>query len=92
MPIVVEGAGDVGQCVVPAVENVVVGQADPRVQRWQRRLEPVQRRVAGGCHLTRDIPAALTDAGFEITDLDRFYQRGTPKTFGAMSLGGARAR
>lgn len=65
---------------------------DPRVQRWQRRLEPLQRRVAGGCHLTRDIPAALTDAGFEITELDRFYQRGTPKTFGAMSLGGARSR
>jgi ubiquinone/menaquinone biosynthesis C-methylase UbiE len=64
---------------------------DSRVQRWQHRLEPIQRRVAGGCHLTRDIPAALTDAGFTITDLDRFYQRGTPRTFGAMSLGTAHA-
>ncbi|WHU45871.1 methyltransferase domain-containing protein [Gordonia sp. L191] len=38
------------------------------------------------------IAAALTDAGFEITEFDRFHHRGTPKTFGAMSLGGARAR
>ncbi|MGC4934059.1 class I SAM-dependent methyltransferase [Gordonia sp. DT30] len=64
---------------------------DESVRRWQHRLEPMQRRIAGGCHLTRDIPAAIADAGFEITDLDRFYQPGTPKFFGALSLGGARA-
>ena len=40
-----------------------------RVARWQRRQDPVQRRVAGGCHLSRDIPALVTDAGFEITML-----------------------
>ena len=40
-----------------------------RVARWQRRLDPVQRRVAGGCHLSRDIPALVTHAGFEITML-----------------------
>lgn len=31
---------------------------DPGVQRWQRRLEPVQKRLAGGCHLTRVDPRA----------------------------------
>ena len=36
------------------------------VRRWQRRLEPVQRRVAGGCHLTRDVPALVRSAGFEV--------------------------
>ena len=40
---------------------------DPRVARWQRRLDPIQRRVAGGCHLSRDVPALVTHAGFEIT-------------------------
>lgn len=39
------------------------------VARWQRRLEPVQRRVAGGCHLTRDIPALIDAAGFSISEL-----------------------
>lgn len=34
---------------------------DPVVRRWQHRLEPVQKRVAGGCHLTRD-PVALVNA------------------------------
>ena len=41
---------------------------DERVRRWQGRLEPVQRRVAGGCHLTRDPEVLLRGAGF---DLDR---------------------
>ncbi|AZG48145.1 class I SAM-dependent methyltransferase [Gordonia insulae] len=60
---------------------------DEAVRRWQRRLEPIQRRVAGGCHLTRDIPGSLTDAGFTVTTVDRFYQPGTPKSFAAMNLG-----
>lgn len=42
---------------------------DPRVARWQHRLEPAQRRLAGGCHLTRDMPSLVTEAGFEVTDL-----------------------
>lgn len=33
-------------------------------QRWQRRLDPVERRVAGGCHLTRDVPALLAREGW----------------------------
>ncbi len=42
---------------------------DTGVARWQRRLDPLQRRVAGGCHLSRDVPALVTAAGFEITTL-----------------------
>ncbi len=60
---------------------------DARVQRWQRRLEPVQKRVAGGCHLTRPIPALLTAAGFTIVELDVFYEVAAPKTLAALSLG-----
>ncbi len=43
------------------------------VQTWQRRLEPLQRRVAGGCHLTRDVPEMLRAAGFELERLDADY-------------------
>ncbi|WP_110180566.1 class I SAM-dependent methyltransferase [Nocardioides solisilvae] len=39
---------------------------DPVVARRQRRLEPVQRRVFGGCHLTRDVPALVADAGLTL--------------------------
>ncbi|NML17029.1 class I SAM-dependent methyltransferase [Azohydromonas caseinilytica] len=37
---------------------------DEPVARWQRRLEPYWSRIAGGCHLTRDIPRLLAEAGF----------------------------
>ena len=38
---------------------------DAGVARWQHRLDPVQRRVAGGCHLSRDIPALVAGAGLD---------------------------
>ena len=60
---------------------------DDKVQRWQHRMEPVQKRIAGGCHLTRQIPDLLRDAGFTISELDVFYEKGAPKTLGADSLG-----
>lgn len=62
---------------------------DERVRRWQRRLEPVQKRVAGGCHLTRPVTTMLTSAGFVLTDLDVFYEKGAPKSLGALTLGTA---
>lgn len=39
---------------------------EPGVQDWQRRLEPMQRRLAAGCHLTRDVPALVAAAGLEV--------------------------
>jgi ubiquinone/menaquinone biosynthesis C-methylase UbiE len=62
---------------------------DERVRRWQHRLEPVQKKVFGGCHLTRPVVNLLTAAGFRITDLDEFYEEGAPKIMGADSLGKA---
>ena len=43
-----------------------------RRARWQDRLTPVQRRLADGCHLNRDTPAAIERAGFELVTLERF--------------------
>lgn len=60
---------------------------DERVRRWQRRLDPVQQRFVGGCSFTRPIVDLVTSAGFTITELDVFYQQGTPKFSGAVSLG-----
>jgi ubiquinone/menaquinone biosynthesis C-methylase UbiE len=62
---------------------------DERVRRWQHRLEPMQKRVFGGCHLTRPVVDLLTAAGFTITELDQFYEEGAPKVMGADSLGTA---
>ena len=62
---------------------------DEQVRRWQRRLDPLQKRIAGGCHLTRPVIDLLRAAGFAITEVDGFYEVGTSKIAGADSLGSA---
>ena len=62
---------------------------DEGVRRWQHRLEPMQKRIFGGCHLTRPVVDLLTAAGFTIAEVDVFYEEGSPKFLGADSLGAA---
>jgi len=64
---------------------------EPEVQRMQDRLNPIQRRVACGCHLNRDIPSVITDGGMRIDDLETFYARGDPKAIGWTFRGTASA-
>lgn len=54
---------------------------DEKVRRWQDRLNGVQRRIAGGCNLNRDIPAIITSAGMTVEQLDTYYVKGEPKPF-----------
>lgn len=56
------------------------------VATWQHRLEPLQKRVADGCHLTRDAATLVEDAGFEITHLESRYAKG-PKPWSWMTEG-----
>ncbi|HET8822175.1 MAG TPA: class I SAM-dependent methyltransferase [Thermoleophilaceae bacterium] len=60
---------------------------DEKVRRLQHRLEPIQKRVFGGCHLTRPIVERLNAAGFTITEVEEFYEDGAPKFLTADSLG-----
>ncbi|MBC7374033.1 MAG: class I SAM-dependent methyltransferase [Frankiales bacterium] len=62
---------------------------DEGVRRWQRRLEPVQKRLAGGCHLTRAITELLSSGGFRVMELEQFYEAGAPRPLGALTLGTA---
>ncbi|MFZ6005430.1 MAG: class I SAM-dependent methyltransferase [Actinomycetota bacterium] len=64
---------------------------DAKVQHMQHRLEPLQKRLFGGCHLTREITHLLTDAGFTIIESDQFYEKGAPKFLAADTLGIAAA-
>lgn len=61
----------------------------PGVLRWQRRLDPFQRRLAAGCHLSRPIDALLTEAGLRVIALHREYARGEPRPFGSLYRGRA---
>jgi ubiquinone/menaquinone biosynthesis C-methylase UbiE len=60
---------------------------DEKVRRWQNRLNGIQMKVFGGCHLNREIVPLITGAGFTIKDVDVFYEKGAPKTVAADSLG-----
>ena len=52
---------------------------DERVARWQRRVNPVWRRVFGGCHLDRDVPALLAASGFRLDELATAWLGGGPR-------------
>jgi ubiquinone/menaquinone biosynthesis C-methylase UbiE len=64
---------------------------DPEVVRWQDRLTPIWRRVAGGCHLNRSIDRLITEGGFAIEGLERGYIRG-PRFSAYLYRGVARPR
>ena len=64
---------------------------DPAVERWQKRLEPVWKRLAGGCHLTRPVARSIAEAGFAIIDVETMYLPGTPRPLGWAEWGRARA-
>ena len=49
---------------------------DAPVRRWQHRLDPMQKRLADGCHLTRDPVGLVAAAGFEIIETSSLYGRG----------------
>lgn len=54
---------------------------DPQVRRWQQRWEPIHRRVFQGLYLTRDIPALITQAGFQIEQVQMTYLSRFPKSW-----------
>ncbi len=64
---------------------------DPEVAARQRRWQPRWEKLAGGCHLDRDIPALVADAGMELFELDAFYAPGPAmaRPFGWLTIGRA---
>lgn len=64
---------------------------DAEVRRAQARIEPIWKRIAGGCHLTRDIPALIRGAGFRIQQMETMYLPGSPRWAGFNTWGVAQA-
>lgn len=63
---------------------------DAGIARWQRRIEPIWKRIAGGCHLTRPVTSAIRDAGFTVERTDSMYVPNTPRIAGWNEWGVAR--
>jgi len=55
---------------------------DASVARWQQRINPVWRKLLGGCNLNRPITRWISDAGFSIGAMDQMYLPGTPRIAG----------
>ncbi len=55
---------------------------DANIARWQDCLDPLEVRMAGGCHLTRKIADDIENAGFVVKELDNYYAKGAPKPWG----------
>jgi ubiquinone/menaquinone biosynthesis C-methylase UbiE len=65
---------------------------DATAYRWQQRLEPMWRRIGGGCHLTRAVPELIEAGGFHIAEMETMYLPGTPHFAGFNYWGTATPR
>jgi ubiquinone/menaquinone biosynthesis C-methylase UbiE len=63
---------------------------DAGVRKWQDRLTPLWKRMAGGCHLNRAISKLIEGAGFRVTDLKTGYMRRGPRLMTFLYEGAAR--
>jgi len=52
---------------------------DAGVARWQRRIEPVWKRIGGGCHLARPMDRLIAQGGFRIDGMEADYTPRTPR-------------
>ena len=64
---------------------------DADVAKWQRRVEPIWKRLAGGCRLTRPVASAIAEAGFALERVETMYVPGTPRIAGWNEWGSASA-
>ncbi|MCA8901348.1 MAG: class I SAM-dependent methyltransferase [Hyphomonas sp.] len=62
---------------------------DEGIAKWQRRIEPVWKPLAGGCHLTRDTRKMFEENGFVLQDAETMYLPSTPKIAGFVAWGAA---
>jgi len=60
---------------------------DAQVQRWQDRIEPIWKPIAGGCHLTRPVTAAVRHGGFAVEPIGQGYLPNNPRWAAWMEWG-----
>lgn len=63
---------------------------DPNIVKWQKRINPIWNKIAGGCNLNRNIPELITSSGFKISNMEEMYLPNTPKFAGYNYWGVAR--
>jgi len=61
---------------------------EPRVQRWQNWLNPINRLIGAGCNLNRDMPKLIQQSPLRIERLETYYIQGVPR-IGAFTFEGS---
>jgi len=62
---------------------------DDSIRKWQNRVTPGWKKLAGGCHLNRNIADLIRHAGFDIIELENLYVPKAPKIAGYIYKGRA---
>jgi len=60
---------------------------DPKVQKWQQRLNPIQQRIGDGCNLNRNMKELIQDNHFSFDTMETFYMPKSPRFAGFMYQG-----
>jgi ubiquinone/menaquinone biosynthesis C-methylase UbiE len=82
IPGVLEAIRGMGRILKPSGKFIFFEHGlapDAPVRRWQERTEPFFQWAFEGCHVTRDIPSLIKDAGFNIEQMDTGYMAPFPK-------------
>ncbi len=92
IPDVMVALGEMRRVMKPSGHMIFCehGEApDESVRRWQQRITPVWKVIGGGCHVGRQIPKLIQDAGFKVEDMQTMYLPGTPRFAGFNYWGSA---
>ncbi|MBF0293148.1 MAG: class I SAM-dependent methyltransferase [Nitrospinae bacterium] len=60
---------------------------NPRIQKWQHRLTPINKIIADGCHLNRDIKSIVETEGLRIVRHERLNLKDAPRILGELYIG-----
>ena len=55
---------------------------DENIKKWQKRLNSIWGKIAGGCNINRNIPMLIKSSGFKIVEMDEMYLPKTPRIAG----------
>jgi ubiquinone/menaquinone biosynthesis C-methylase UbiE len=87
---VVHALGEIRRVLKPGGQFLFLEHGrspDPRVARWQDRLNDAWKPLAGGCHLNRPVRAMIGDAGLALTDAQDYYLKHAPRFLGFLTEG-----
>jgi len=76
IPDVVQALSEMSRVLMPEGELIFCEHGlapDEDVRRWQNRMNPIWKRMGGGCNLNRPIPNLIEQGGFKINNIETMY-------------------